>query len=133
MDAQSLLAWATAPGRRLRLAELDGPARRFLAEGGDGALDLMDRCLDLLDRLTGPEPDLDGVRLPERFVDAARKAAAAQGLGQPAARRTGITAPARRGEPGSPRPARRGEPGLPRPAGRRVRASASIPTGQACR
>ena len=55
MDAQSLLAWATAPGRRLRLAELDGPARRFLAEGGDGALDLMDRCLDLLDRLAGPQ------------------------------------------------------------------------------
>ena len=99
MDAQSLLAWATAPGRRLRLAELDGPARRFLAEGGDGALDLMDRCLDLLDRLAGPKPDLDGVRLPERFVDAARKAAAAQGLGQPAARRTGITAPSR-----APRP-----------------------------
>ncbi len=92
MDAESLLAWATAPGRRLRLAELDIPARRFLAEGGDGALDLVDRCLDLLGRLTGPKADLDGVRLPERFVDAARKEAAAQGLGQPAARRARIAA-----------------------------------------
>jgi len=99
MDAESLLAWATAPGRQLRLAELDVPARRFLAEGGDGALDLLDRCLDLLDRLTGPKPDLDGVRLPERFVDAARKEAAAQGLGKPAARRAGITARSR-----APRP-----------------------------
>ena len=99
MDAESFLAWATAPGRRLRLAELDVPTRRFLAEGGDGALDLVDRCLDLLDRLTGPRPDLDGVRLPERFVDAARKEATAQGLGQPAARRAGIAARSR-----APRP-----------------------------
>ncbi len=99
MDAESFLAWATAPGRRLRLAELDVPTRRFLAGGGDGALNLVDRCLDLLDRLTGPRPDLDGVRLPERFVDAARKETAAQGLGQPAARRAGITARSR-----APRP-----------------------------
>ena len=99
MDAEGFLAWATAPGRRLRLTELDVPTRRFLAEGGDGALDLVDRCLDLLDRLTGPKPDLDGIRLPERFVDAARKEAAAQRLGQPAARRAGIAARSR-----APRP-----------------------------
>ena len=35
LDAESFLAWATAPGRRLRLAGLDEPARQFLAEGGD--------------------------------------------------------------------------------------------------
>ena len=99
MDAESFLAWATAPDRRLRLAELDVPARRFLAEGGDNALDLVDRCLDLLDRLAGPKPDLAGVRLPERFVDAARREAAAQGLGQPATRRAGIAARSR-----APRP-----------------------------
>ena len=93
MDTESFLAWATAPDRRLRLAELDVPARRFLAEGGDNALDLVDRCLDLLDRLAGPKPDLDGVRLPERFVDAARKEAAAQGLGKPATRRAGRVLP----------------------------------------
>ena len=36
LDAESFLAWAIAPGRRLRLADLDAPARQFLAEGGTG-------------------------------------------------------------------------------------------------
>ena len=88
MDAESFLAWATAPGRGLRLAELDVPARRFLTQGGDYALDVVDRCLDLLDRLVDPDPDLDGVRLPARIVDAARQEAAAQGLDKPSARRS---------------------------------------------
>ena len=88
MDAESFLAWATAPGRRLRLAELDVPARRFLTQGGDYALNVVDRCLDLLDRLVDPDPDLDGVRLPARIVDAARQEAAAQGLDKPSARRS---------------------------------------------
>ena len=87
MDAEGFLAWATAPGRRLRLTKLDVPARRFLTDGGDYALDVVDRCLDLLDRLTEPDPDLDGVRLPGRIVEAARREAAAQGLDQPTARR----------------------------------------------
>ena len=91
MDAESFLAWATAPGRRLRLAELDVPARRFLTEGGDYALDVVDRCLDLLDRLADPDPDLDGVRLPARIVKAAREEAAAQGLDKPTARRRETT------------------------------------------
>ena len=92
MDAESFLAWATAPGRGLRLAGLDVPARRFLTDGGDYALDVADRCLDLLDRLTDPDPDLDGVRLPVRIVDAARQEAATQGLDQPMARQGGIRA-----------------------------------------
>ena len=92
MDAESFLAWATAPGRRLRLAELDVPARRFLGQGGDYALDVVDRCLDLLDRLTDPDPDLDGIRLPARIIAAARQEAAAQGLDKPVARRGEITA-----------------------------------------
>ena len=89
LDAESFLAWATAPGRDLRLAELDVPARRFLTHGGDYALDVVDRCLDLLDRLSDPDPDLDGVRLPVRIVEAARSEAVAQGLDRPAARRSG--------------------------------------------
>ena len=93
MDAESFLAWATAPGRRLRLAALDVAARRFLTEGGDQALDLADRCLDLLDRLTGRDPDLAGARLPRPFVDAARKETIARAPGQPAARRTESTPP----------------------------------------
>ena len=102
-DAESFLAWATAPGRRLRLAGLDVAARRFLTDGGDQALDLTDRCLDLLDRLTSRDPDLAGARLPRHFVDAARKetsaqapaaqAPAARAPGQPAARRAKTTPP----------------------------------------
>jgi hypothetical protein len=88
MDAESFLAWALAPGRRLRLADLDVPARRFLAGGGDQALDLTDRCLDLLDRLAEPVQDLAGVRLPDRFAAAARQEA---GRGRPALRRAGTT------------------------------------------
>jgi superfamily I DNA/RNA helicase len=92
MDAESFLAWATAPGRALRLAGLDVPARRFLTQGGDYALDVVDRCLDLLDRLTDPDPDLDGVRLPARIVDAARQEITAQGSDQPTAHRSEIKA-----------------------------------------
>ena len=80
LDADSFLPWATTPGRRLRLATLDAAARRFLTEGGDQALDLADRCLDLLDRLAGRDPDLAGVRLPRPFVDAARKETGARRL-----------------------------------------------------
>ena len=90
LDAEAFLAWATAPGRRLRLAGLDEPARWFLTEGAGQALDLVDRSLDLLDRLTARDPDLAAVRLPSRFTDAARRQAA-----RPAAapRRTARTTP----------------------------------------
>ena len=92
LDAESFLAWATAPGRNLRLAVLDVPARRFLTHGEDYALDVVDRCLDLLDRLADPDPDLDGVRLPVRIIEAARQEAAAQGLDKPSVRRSEIKA-----------------------------------------
>ncbi len=88
MDAESFLAWATAPGRTQRLSGLDVPARRFLTDGGDYALDVADRSLDLLDRLADPDPDLDGVRLPARIIEAAREEAAGQGLERTAVRST---------------------------------------------
>ncbi len=88
MDAESFLAWATAPGRRLRLAELDVSSRQVLSGGGDQALDLVDRCLDLLDRLTERDPDLSAVRLPARFADAARQETGARSRARLAARRT---------------------------------------------
>lgn len=75
MDAESFQAWATAPGWNLRLTELDVPARRFLADGGDYALDVVDRCLELLERLAEPDPDLEGVRLPARIIEAGRQVA----------------------------------------------------------
>ena len=94
LDADSFLAWATAPGRGLRLAGLDAAARQFLTQGADQALDLTDRCLDLLDRLTERDPDLPGARLPARFVDAARQQTAARSPARLSARRT-ETAPPR--------------------------------------
>jgi hypothetical protein len=93
MDAESFLTWATAPGRRLRLADLDVAARRFLTEGGDQALDLVDRCLDLLDRLTERDPDLPAVCLPARFADAARRETGVRSRGRLAARRTETALP----------------------------------------
>jgi hypothetical protein len=97
MDAESFLAWATAPGRGARLAELHVPARRFITDGGDYALDVVDRSLDLLDRLAGPDPDLDGIALPARIVEAARKAAAEHGPNEPGQRSD--AAGARRSQP----------------------------------
>ena len=93
MDAESFLAWATAPGRRLRLAELDVPSRQVLSGGGDQALNLVDRCLDLLDRLTERDPDLSAVRLPARFADAARQETGARSRARLAARRTETAPP----------------------------------------
>ena len=77
MDAESFLAWATAPGRETRLSQMDMPAQRFLFSGGDYAHDIVDRTLDLLDRLTEPEPDFDAVRLPSYMIEAAKDELAA--------------------------------------------------------
>ena len=73
LDADSFLAWATAPTRQLRLSELDKPAQRFLLNGGDYANDVVDRTLDLLDRLTDPDPDFEAIRLPSYMVEEAKR------------------------------------------------------------
>ena len=86
MDAESFLSWATSPGRELRLSVLDMPARRFLVQGGDYAHDVVDRSLDLLERFSEPDPDLDGVRLPAYMVEGARDEANAGRLDLTAAR-----------------------------------------------
>ena len=103
MDAESFLAWATAPGRERRLGPLHVPAQRFLIQGGDYALDVVDRSLDLLDRLADPDPDLDGVRLPARFVEVAKEEVAAQDPG-PRGRGTGRARCAAVGLPPTDRP-----------------------------
>lgn len=77
LDADSFLAWATAPGRELRLDQLDKPAQRFLLYGGEYAHDVVDRTLDLLDRLSEPDPDLAGVGLPGCMIETARRELAA--------------------------------------------------------
>lgn len=73
LDADGFLAWATAPGRKHHLSALDKPAERFLLGGGDYAHDVVDRTFDLFDRLTEPDPDLDGVRLPRYMIESARR------------------------------------------------------------
>ncbi len=87
LDADSFLAWATAPSRTLRLSNLDKPAQRFLIHGGDYAHDIVDRSLDLLERISEPEPDLDVVRLPGYMVTAARAGIATGRLDLSAVRR----------------------------------------------
>ena len=77
VDAEGFQAWATAPGRESRLSQMDKPAQRFLLSGGDYAHDIVDRTLDLLDRLTEPDPDFDAVRLPSYMIEAAREELAA--------------------------------------------------------
>ncbi len=72
LDAEGFLAWATAPGREARLSELDEPARRFLLNGGDYAHDIVDRTLDLLGRLSEPDPDFSAVGLPSYMIEAAK-------------------------------------------------------------
>jgi hypothetical protein len=77
LDADSFLAWATAPRRQLRLSQLDKPAERFILNGGDYAHDIVDRTLDLLERLTEPDPDFDAVRLPSYMIETAKAEQAA--------------------------------------------------------
>ncbi|MGH3212777.1 MAG: UvrD-helicase domain-containing protein [Trebonia sp.] len=77
LDAEGFLAWATATGHETRLSQLAEPARRFLLNGGGYAHDIVDRTLDLLDRLTEPEPDLDGAGLPGYLIEAAKAELAA--------------------------------------------------------
>jgi hypothetical protein len=69
LDGQAFVQWATAQGRESRLHVLDKPVQYFLREGGEFAIDWVDRLIDLLDRLREPAPDLDGVRLPGWVVE----------------------------------------------------------------
>ncbi|GAA3119969.1 hypothetical protein GCM10010466_08510 [Planomonospora alba] len=73
LDAAAFFHWATAGEHRLH--GVDEPVRRFLLADSEYAHDVLDRCIDLLDRLTEPEPDLDAVGLPSHIVEAAQKLA----------------------------------------------------------
>lgn len=82
-DARGFLAWARAAGSGTVRSQLGESARQFLLSGGDYADDLVDRTLDLLDRLTEPAPDLDAVRLPGYMIEAAKEELAAGRLDLP--------------------------------------------------
>ncbi|GIH50615.1 hypothetical protein SAMN05421833_12814 [Microbispora rosea] len=72
LDAESFLAWATAPGSENRLLNVDVPVRRFLQHGTEYALDFVERSFELLDRLRDQTAELDGVGLPPRVLERAR-------------------------------------------------------------
>ncbi len=60
------------PVGRRACSALDKPARRFLINGGDYAHDIVDRTLDLLDRLAEPDPDFGAVGLPSYMIEEAK-------------------------------------------------------------
>ena len=103
LDADGFMAWATASGRQLRLSQLDKPAQRFLTSGGEYAHDVVDRTLDLLERLAEPDPDLDGIGLPTYMIQAARDEVARGGLNLTATRRTAQRAGTRGARQARPR------------------------------
>jgi hypothetical protein len=73
LDANAFVLWATS-GRN-RMNSLDKPVRHLIEDGGEYAYDIIDRLLELLDRLRDPKPDFFGVGLPDRLVEAARSLA----------------------------------------------------------
>lgn len=73
MSAEHFLAWSLTPGRESRMSALDKPVQRFLQYGGDYAEDLVDRCLDLLERLRQPVFHADGLGLPAHLVSRAQQ------------------------------------------------------------
>ncbi|HEY6496049.1 MAG TPA: UvrD-helicase domain-containing protein [Trebonia sp.] len=72
LDAAGFLSWVTADGHEERLSQLDERAGNFLLNGDDYAHDLVDRTLDLLERLKERDPDFGSLRLPNSLVEAAR-------------------------------------------------------------
>jgi hypothetical protein len=71
LDAASFIQWAT--GGSSRMNTLDKPVQRLIEDGGKYAYDIIDRLIDLLDRLREPRPDLFGVGLPERLITETRR------------------------------------------------------------
>jgi hypothetical protein len=72
-DGKDLLTlWRT---RKTRFQGIDKPAERFLLHGGELALDLIDRCIDLIREYwrTGVVPDALGFGLPVYVVEAFAK------------------------------------------------------------
>lgn len=69
LDADTFLIWATE--QPSRMATLDKPVRRFLTHGVDYANDFVNRCLQLLDSLAAPEPDVSQILLPARLISQA--------------------------------------------------------------
>lgn len=72
LDGASFIAWATGLGGESRVGDLDRPVRDFIANGGEYAIDLVDRTLDLLHLVRRGERDLTSLigatGVPQRFA-----------------------------------------------------------------
>lgn len=70
-SVDDVLAWLYPRLGTSSIPDVDKPVERFIQFGGDFAADLLDRCIDMLARLRRDDA-LDGLGLPDRFVDKAR-------------------------------------------------------------
>jgi hypothetical protein len=92
-------SWLGRPRRESRLSGLDVPARRFLSHGGEYAHDVVDRSLDLLERLGEPDPHLDGIRLPAYIIEATQNELATGRMDVSVARRRAMAGHGRQQRP----------------------------------
>ncbi|GAA1817293.1 hypothetical protein HC028_21215 [Planosporangium flavigriseum] len=89
LTPEEFMEWATGPGRESRLHALDKPVQRLLWHGGVYVEDLVDRCLELVDRLREPAFVNDGLQLPDSLVAKALDLAKSGLLNLSSARETG--------------------------------------------
>lgn len=80
LDGEAFVAWATGIGAPTRLNSLDVPVRRFLQFGGEFAVDMVDRLLEMLRALKSGEVDLQWTGLPRRIIHEARRSHASGAL-----------------------------------------------------
>lgn len=73
LDGEGFVAWATGIGAPTRLNRVDVPVRRFLHSGGEFAVDMVDRLLEMLHALKSGETDLEWTGLPQRVIAQARR------------------------------------------------------------
>jgi hypothetical protein len=86
LDADSFVNWAAAS--QGRMSTLDKPVQDLILDGGEYAYHVIDRLLNLLDRMRDPTLDQFGVGLPERIITEASRLTSAGLLGQlPGSRR----------------------------------------------
>ncbi|MFG3685433.1 hypothetical protein [Micromonospora sp. NPDC047740] len=89
LTPQEVMEWATARGWESRLHDLCKPLQNLLRHGGAYVEDLVDRCLELLDRLREPMFVADGLQLPESLVRKAVGLAESGALNLSVVRQTG--------------------------------------------
>lgn len=80
LTADGFVSWAAAKAANSTL-DVDVPVRRFVRYGDEFAVDVTERCFELLDSIAGGSGG-EGVPLPQRFKDVARKLHDEKGIDQ---------------------------------------------------